>query len=136
MECHDFLVNICPAFHEACVRIQVHSQLLPKPGTLHADLQKTVRSGKEEGLLKWLAPVRVTALQRKMFICNFLEQVLAFSCFFFFLNKRTINSRFPHFDGGRESIDVDFNFYPISYCVALGKLLDLSQPQFPELKMR
>ena len=87
MECHDFLVNICPAFHEACVRIRVHSQLLPKPGTLHADLQKTVRSGKEEGLLKWLAPVGVTALQRKMFICNFLEQVLAFSCFSFFKIK-------------------------------------------------
>ena len=103
------------------------------------DSEKNLFSGKEEGLLKWLAPVRVTALRRKMFICNFLEEAFlekAISCFFLFLNERTINSRFLHFDGGRDSIDLDFNFCPITYCVALGKLLDLSQPLFPELKRR
>lgn len=35
-----------------------------------------------------------------------------------------------------ESIDLDFNSYPVTDCVALGKLLELPQPQFPKLKMR
>lgn len=51
------------------------------------DSEKHLFNGKEEGLLEWLAPVRVTALQRKMFICNFLEQAFlekAISYSFFF----------------------------------------------------
>ena len=81
-----------------------------------------------------LAPLRVAAFLEEDVSLQSPRASVSFPVLFVW--GRAAKSGLLRVGRGKDGTGPDFDSCPVTYCVALGQLVDLSRPRFPQLKMR